>query len=126
MLSELHDQQEGDGSVWYTDISVSVETRDSEGDELVHEKFKFSYAREWDKWTLQEYVEKRAAVDSRVSDRNWRQTRHLMWYDANETPEIDVPPEVADALSQATGGDVTLQIPRGSLNETEYEEVHTV
>jgi len=79
----------------------------------------------WDKWTFSEYTEKRTAADSRVSDRNWRQSRHIMWYDVNDTPTIDVPPEVADQVAAATGSsEVVLQVPAGSVNELRTEEVY--
>ncbi len=106
-------------------MSVSIETRNDSGSELVHKEYVFSYASEWDKWTFSEYVEKRTPDTERVSDRNWRQTRHLMWHDAGEVCEIDVPPEVGEALSEATGGDVTIQVPRGTIDDTKYEDVYT-
>lgn len=126
MLNELHDrQQESDESVWGTSISVSVETRTQDGSELVHKTYTFSYAKEWDKWTFQEYEEKRTPASDRVTNRNWRQSRHIMWSDVNDTPTIDVPPEVAEKVAEATGADeVVLQVPVGSVDELQYEEVY--
>lgn len=125
MLSELHEKQSSDGNVWSSEMSISIEARNNSCGELVHKEYVFSYAPEWDKWTFSEYVEKRTPDTERVSDRNWRQTRHLMWHDVGEVSEIDVPPEVGDALSEATGGDVTIQVPSGTIDSTEYEEVYT-
>lgn len=123
MLSELEDLQESDESVWCTRMSFDIETRSEDGDELVHKTYTFSYAKEWDKWTFQEYHEKRTPDTSRMSDRNWRKSRHIMWNDVNETPTIDVPPEVSKQLAMATGSEsVTIQVPAGSINDLEYEQ----
>jgi len=124
MLNELHgEQQDSDESVWSTDISVSVETRSELSGEIVHKEYIFSYSKEWDKWTFTEYTEKRTNADSRVSKRSWRQSRHIMWYDIDESPTIDVPVEVSEKLAEATGGDVMLQVPAGTLNENRFDEV---
>jgi len=127
MLSELSDLQESDESVWGIGMSFDVETRSTDGNEIVHKEYTFSYASEWDKWTFVEYREKRTQDTTRIGDRNWRESRHLMWQDVNETHTIDVPPEVSEALADATGSDsVTIQVPRGSINERTYQEfTHT-
>lgn len=125
MLSELHDTQESDEDVQSTTVSVSIETRSNDGEELVRKRYSFNYAKEWDKWTFQEYDERRTP-DVRATERNWRQARHIMWSDGGDTATIDVPPEVADELAEATDSDeVTLQIPRGGIDETKYEEVYS-
>jgi hypothetical protein len=123
MLNELEDLQESEESVWTTSMTFDIETRSEDGNELVHKKYVFSYAREWDKWTFSEYEEKRTPDTSRMGDRDWRQSRHIFWKDVNETPTIDVPPEVSKALADATGSEsVTIQVPFGSVQETKYKQ----
>lgn len=123
MLNELSDLQESDESVWHVNLCFSIETRSEADGELVHKEYKFSYAKEWDKWTFQEYHEERTADTRRMTDRNWTRSRHIVWSDVHETRTIDVPPEVADKLAEATGKDVTIQVPRGSIDDTRYETV---
>ena len=123
MLNELTDLQESDENLWHTNMCFEFETRSEEGDELVHKEYTFSYASEWDKWTFREYHEKRTPDTARMSDRNWRKSQHILWSDVNETPTIDVPPEVSKKLAEATGSEsVTIQVPAGSLNEREYKQ----
>ena len=123
MLEELSDLQESEENLWSTSMCFEFETRSEDSGELVHKEYKFSYAKEWDKWTFQEYVEKRTPDTARMSDRNWRKSRHILWSDVNETPTIDVPPEVSRKLAEATGSEsVTIQVPAGSLNEREYKQ----
>ena len=123
MLSDLQGLQESDENVWTTAMSVEIETRSEDGDELVHKEYTFSYAKEWDKWTFQEYREKRTPDTTKMTDRNWRKARHIMWNDVNETPTIDVPPEVAQSLAEATGAEsITIQVPAGSLDEPKYDQ----
>lgn len=124
MLNELSGLQSSDETVWHIDMCFSIETRCESNGELIHKEYKFSYAREWDKWTFQEYREERTPDTTRMTDRNWSQSRHIMWNDVNETPTIDVPPEVADALAEATGAEsVTIQVPVGSFDTNECETV---
>jgi len=122
MLSELGDMHQSDESVCATSIQFDIETRDTDGDELVHKTFCFGYADEWDKWVFREYYEKRTADTDSVMDRNWQQSRHIMWHD-NETPTIDVPTVVTERLQEATGADeIVMQVPSATI-ENEYEEV---
>lgn len=112
MLTELEDLQHSDETVYGIDLTFDVETRSDDGDELVERHYTFSYAKEFDKWTFTEFKEKRASNSDKAHERNWRRSRHIMWYEANETPTIDVPPEVSNALEEATGAEaVTLQEP---------------
>jgi len=125
MLNELDDLQESDENVWTISMSFEVETRSQDGDELVHRSYTFAYAKEWDKWTFSEFHERRTPDTGLVTDRNWEQSRHIMWHDVNETPTIEVPPEVADKLQEATGAEsIVLQIPTGGIEENTYEEVY--
>lgn len=127
MLNELHDRQESGETVWAVSMSFDVESRTTEDGDIVHKTFTFSYADEWDKWVFQEYEERRAPEAQDVADRQWIEARHVTWNDPNETPTIDVPPEVADKLAEATGADsVTIQTPTGGIRESEYEEVYEV
>lgn len=104
-------------------MSFDVETRSEEDGELVHKEYTFSYAREWDKWTFHEYREKRTDDTGRIGDRNWRESRHILWQDTSEAHTIDVPPEVSKALAKATGAEsVTIQVPAGSINEPSYKQ----
>lgn len=125
MLSELGGMQESDENVWSVSMSFDIETRSEDGDKLVHRTYTFAYAKEWDKWTFQEFTEKRAKDTTRVSNRNWQDSRHIMWHDVNETPTVEVPPEVANKLQEATGAEsIVMQLPSGGIEEGNYEEVY--
>ena len=125
MLSELGGMQESNENVWRISMSFDIETRSEDGDEIVHRTYTFSYAKEWEKWTFQEFKEKRTEDTTRMSDRNWSQSRHIMWQEVNETPTVEVPPEVADELQQATGAEsIVIQVPSGGIKENTYEELY--
>lgn len=125
MLSELGDIQESDESIWNISMTFEVETRSEDGNELVHKKYNFGYAKEWDTWTFHEYVEKRTPNTGTVSDRNWRDARHIMWGDVTETPSVEVPPEVAEKLREATGADsITMELPAGGIEESKSEVIY--
>mgnify|MGYP000002190815 CR=1 FL=1 len=125
MLSELGGMQESNENVWSISMSFDIETRSGDGDEIVHRTYTFGYAREWEKWTFHEFKEKRTKDTTRMSDRNWRQSRHIMWHEVNETPTVEVPPEVADELQQATGAEsIVIQVPSGGIKENTYEELY--
>jgi hypothetical protein len=112
MLTELGDIQSSDESVEAVELSFDIETRIEEGGERVARTYTFDYAKEWDKWTFVEFYEERAKDDALPSERVWRQTQHIMWYDVDETPDITVPPEVTDALQKATGAkEIIIQRP---------------
>lgn len=112
MLTELEDMQSSDENVTNIEMSFDVMSRTSDGSEIVEKVYTFSWAKEWDKWTFTEYHEKRSRDTAKVSDRDWRKSRHIMWNDINETPTIDVPPEISDALAEATGAEtINIQIP---------------
>lgn len=125
MLGELSElQQSSDGTIEHIEMKFDVHTRDDEDDELVEKVYTFCYAKEWGKWTFQEYVERRSPDTVRMSDRNWRRVQHCLWHDVNETPDIDVPPQVADKLAQATGSEkVTIQVPCGAMGDRNYETI---
>lgn len=124
MLNELHDHQQSDEVVSGVSITIDIETRSSDTDELVHKVYRFGYAEEWDKWMFQEYREQRTQDVNSVYNRSWKQSRHIMWNDVNEVATIDVPPEVANKLQEATGADsVIIQIPAGGIDENNYREV---
>lgn len=115
MLNELESMQESDESVWAVEMSFDVESRTEDSGELVHKIYTFSWVKEWEKWTFVEYLEKRTKDTKRVSERDWRKARHIMWHEVDETPTIDVPPEISEALADATGADsVVIQPPSGS------------
>lgn len=127
MLNDLNSMQSDEAeSVQHTEMEFSVATRDSAAEELVERVYTFSYAPEWDKWTFQEYLERRSPDTSKIADRNWRQARHLFWHEADKTPSVDVPSAVAERLAEATGSEsVTIQVPTGGVTSDEYETVHT-
>lgn len=111
MLNELESLQESDETLSCIEMSFDIETRSEDGEEIVHREYFFSYAKEWDKWTFTEFVEKRTSNTDRISERNWRKSRHIYWED-DEAPSVDVPPEVSEALEEATGAEtVTIQGP---------------
>lgn len=123
MLNELEELQQSEENLWRTNLSIDIETRSDDGNEIVHKEYKFSYAKEWDKWTFTEYTEKRTPDTAKMADRDWRKARHIFWNEMNETPTIDVPPEVSKALAKATGSEsITIQVPAGSLNDSEYKQ----
>lgn len=137
MLSDLNKIQDGsDESVQRTELSVSVQTRTSvsgsnDGDgELIERVYTFSHAVEWDKWVLQEYIERRSVDVVAVDERDWTREEHLIWTDVHDTRDIIVPSEVSERLSMMTGADeIVVQIPRGSsIGETdnEYEVVQRI
>lgn len=112
MLTELESMQESDESVRSIDLTFDIESRVTDGDEIVHKTYTFSYATEWDKWTFSEYEEKRTVDTTHLTDRDWRRSRHIRWDDFAETPSITVPTEISQALKEATGADdVTIQTP---------------
>jgi len=120
MLNELSGLQSSGERVWHTNFSVEVETRSKENGECVNKEYKFRYAKEWDKWAFQEYTEKRTDDTSKISDRNWRRSRHIVWTDLNEARTIDVPPEVAEKLAEAIGAEsITIQVPVGAYDMVE-------
>lgn len=127
MLSELEGLQESDETVYgQPTVSFTIRTRSESGNILTEREYSFSYAKEWDKWTFQEFEEKQTEDTGGISDRNWRRTRHILWSDVNDTPEIDVPPEVGQRLKEAINADsVTIQIPRGGLNDSWMETIAT-
>lgn len=121
MLTDLEKLQSSEERVTCTSLSLTIETRCDERDELVEKEYSFSYAPEWDKWTFTEYVEKRTP-DVTVGDRDWRMAQHILWDDA-EAPTIDVPPEVSKQLADATGAEsVTIQVPTNSVTAGSYEQ----
>lgn len=138
MLSDLNKIQDGsDESVQRTELSVSIQTRTSVSDdnddadsELVERVYTFSHAVEWDKWVLQEYIERRSVDAVAVDERDWTREEHLIWTDVHDTRDIIVPSEVSERLSMMTGADeVVVQIPRGSSvgeSSNEYEVVQRV
>ena len=137
MLSDLNKIQDGsDESVQRTELSVSVQTRTSvsgsnDGDgELIERVYTFSHAVEWDKWVLQEYIERRSVDVVAVDERDWTSEEHLIWTDVHDTRDIIVPSEVSERLSMMTGADeIVVQIPRGSSvgeSSNEYEIVQRV
>jgi hypothetical protein len=118
MLRELSGMQNSPESVQAIELSFDIETSSEDDGEVVHRTYTFDYAKSWDKWTFIEFQEKRAAANERVGDRNWRESRHILWHDAEQTPTVDVPPEVSTALQEATGADaVTIQTPSETINE---------
>lgn len=111
MLTELADIQSSGESVESIELSFDIETRTETENERVARTYRFDYAKEWDKWIFVEFYEERANDEALPSERVWRQTQHIMWYD-DETPDITVPPEVTDALQKATGAEeIILQEP---------------
>ena len=137
MLSDLNKIQDGsEESVQRTELSVSVQTRTSvsgsnDGDgELIERVYTFSHAFEWDKWVLQEYIERRSVDVVAVDERDWTREEHLIWTDVHDTRDIIVPSEVSERLSMMTGADeIVVQIPRGSSvgeSSNEYEIVQRV
>lgn len=124
MLSDLSEIQESDEEVWHIKLSFDIETRSTEGDEIVHKTYTFAHAKEWDSWHFHEYHEERSPNTDAITDRDWTRSRHILWQDINESQTIDVPPEVARALQEATGADeIVIQAPAGSITEDTYDKI---
>lgn len=125
MLSELEDLQKSDEVVYgEPTVSFTIRTRSESGSILTERVYSFSYSKGWDEWMFHEFEEKQTEDSGSISDRNWRRTRHILWDEMNDTPEIDVPPEVGQKLKEAIGAEsVSIQIPRGGLNDTWLETV---
>lgn len=125
MLAELADSQQSNESIYTMRMSFEIETRSDTGDELIHRTYTFSYTEEWQKWMFHEFHEERTPNTGGISDRQWRQSRHIMWNDVAETPSVEVPPEVANQLQDATGAEsIVMQIPTGGIDDTTYKEVY--
>jgi hypothetical protein len=123
MLTDLESLQSSDESVECTTVSFDIETRSDDGDEIIERVYTFSHAPEWDKWVFTEFCEKRTPIAERVSERNWRKSRHVLWSDPNETRTIEVPPEVSKRLAEVTGAtSVTIQVPTGGIDVNNYHE----
>lgn len=118
MLTDLANEQGSEEHVWTVDLSFDIETRSQNGDIIIRRVYTFRYAEEWDKWTLFEYSEEKTEDTDDITDRNWRESKHLTWDDPRAIPEIDVPPEVSDELAKATGSsEVTIQVPSSMLDD---------
>lgn len=128
MLSDLNKMQETDDeSVSRVNITFEVETRCSNTNELIEKIYKFAFAQGFDVWTFHEYIERRTEDTQTVSDRDWRQTEHIFWNDVTETPEIDVPANVADELARMTGSEsVKIQVPTPSIEDNGKEVLYEV
>lgn len=124
MLSELEQVQDSDESIWAISLSFEVETRSETSDELIHRTYHFGYADEWDKWIFHEFEEKRANNTVSVKERNWHEAEHILWHDADETPSVDVPPEVTEKLQEATGAEsIVMQTP-ATGKRTTFNEIY--
>lgn len=124
MLRELTDLQDSEEYVWGTpSVSFTIRTREENSDVLIQREYTFSYAKEWGKWTFTEFEEKKGEKTQVNGGRHWRRTRHTTSGE-QAIPDIDVPPEIGRKLKEATGAEeITVQIPRGSIGETNYKEV---
>jgi len=110
MLTDLERLQSSDESVQAVDMSFDIESISDDGEELIERVYTFSHAPEWDKWMFTEFCEKRTPIAERVTERNWRKSRHVVWNDVGETRTIDVPTEVSQKLQEITGAEeVTIQ-----------------
>jgi len=106
MLRDLNDLQEDtDETVRNIDMTFHIETMDSESNELIRKTYTFAYAEHFETWTFHEYFEERTDDTPKVSGRNWRQEKHVIWTDFTESKQIDVPPQVSNKLAEATGAD---------------------
>lgn len=113
MLSELTGLQTSDEEVWAIDLSFDIETRASEGDEIAHKTYTFNYTPEWDKWVFTGFEEERSPNTPTIGGRDWRVARRITW-DESSSRDITVPPEVTQALEEATGAEeITIQVPGG-------------
>ena len=115
MLSELKEMQKSEESVRSVELSFDIESRCSDGEELVQKVYTFSYASQFDTWTFQSYTEKRTKDTVNITDRDWSVSRDICWNDKSDHPSISVPTEISEALADAIGADVVnLQTPAGA------------
>lgn len=99
MLTELSELQDSDEELWSASkVSFTIETRSENDEEIIHREYTFSHAKEWDKWTFQEFEENRAE-NTKTDERNWRREKKLLWNDAG-APDVTVPPEVSSELEK--------------------------
>lgn len=112
MLTELSDLQESDEQIWgASKVSFTIETRSEEDRQIIQREYTFSHTPAWDKWMFQEFDEKKTSDTNRVSDRNWRRSRHMFW-DESQSPTVSVPQEVQEQLEELLDVDeLTLQTP---------------
>ena len=120
MLGELQDLQPESGeTVSSKEMSLSVESFAEDEGERLRRTYTFTFSDGWDKWMLAEFIEKRS---TEVTG-GWGESRHLMWHEEDGLDTIDVPPEILEALSEATNNcDITVQVPRKSLGSG-FDEV---
>jgi len=116
MLTELEDMQESNETVWGgTTVSFTIETREKDNSKIVQRTYTFAHSPRFDIWTFQEFEEKETKNTKRISGRNWRRNRHVLWNDPAEERKIDIPSEVGEKLKEAIGAEsVTIQTPAGS------------
>lgn len=112
MLSGLTGLQESDEEVWGAKkVSFTIQTRSEDSGELVERDYTFTHAKHWDKWTFNEFEERRTDDTKHVTDRNWRRSRHAYWSES-DCPDVDVPPEVTKELEELLGlEDMVIQTP---------------
>ena len=104
MLDELAALQTSDDQYWMSSLSFSVETRSEDGDELVHKTYTFTTTETADEWHFSEYKEKRCDATDGITDRNWRQSRHVWWHEEEEV-DVEVPRIVTNKLADELGVD---------------------
>lgn len=122
MLNELTGLQESEESVNQVRLSIDIDTRSTDGKELVEKEYTFTYSKHLETWMFFEYTEKRTPDNDHVTGRDWRQAQHIFWQDPADPATIDVPPEVSEKLAEATGCEsVTIQVPRGAIDELKYD-----
>lgn len=107
-LTDTTNFQQDEGHLYgEPSLSISFSVRDEEDGELIEKDFEFSYAREWDKWTISNYKEKRCDADVLVSKRNWRTVEDVFWHEMHHSEcDIDIPQYVIDKLDEVLGADV--------------------
>lgn len=107
-LTDTTEFQEDDGHLYgEPTVSFTFKVRDEEEGELVEKDFTFSHAKEWDKWTLMHYVEKRCDANSMISRRNWRTVEDVHWDKAHlSEADIDIPQYVIDKLDEMMEMDI--------------------
>lgn len=101
MLDELSKLQEDtDERCWLTSLSFSVETRENNGEDLVHRTYTFTWGQEFDEWHFSEYEEKRCDADDIVGERDWNESRHVWWHEVGEPIDKEVPQTVSNKLAE--------------------------
>lgn len=107
-ITDTQEFQEDSGHLYgEPHITISFTVRDEGSTDLIEKEFEFGYAREWDKWTISRYIEKRCDKTKKHCKRNWRTVEDVHWSNIHKSEcDIDIPQYVIDKLDYMLDADV--------------------